>query len=156
MERHEFTFERHMPPGIDYEEALGLVETDDPRRAIAALRKRTVYVPWDPRPHGWLVTLHTAAYLERGDGRHLRAALRAAERAVEALGEMVAEGDEPCEARDLLVTVHTSRGTLRWLLGQLDAAADDMEKALFLDPDDADVAAYLGEIYAEMGRQFAA
>ncbi len=156
MRHHEFTFDRPMPPGMSYEEALQLVENGQSRRAMAALRTRTVYVPWDPRPHGWLVTLHTAAYLERGEGRHLRAALRSADRAVEALAEVVGEGAEASEARDLLVTVYSSRGTLRWLLGQLDAAADDMEKALFLDPDDGDVAAYLGEIYAEMGRQIAA
>lgn len=156
MERTDTIIERPLPPGKSYEDALELVERGCARSAIVALRARTVFVPWDPRPHGWLVTLHTAAYLEAGDGGHLRAALRAAGRAIEALGEVVGEGDGESEERDLLVTVYSSRGTLRWLLGQLDAAADDMEQALFLAPDDEDVAGYLGEIYADMGRMLAA
>lgn len=156
MEHADTIIERPLPPGVSYEQALDLVEQGCSHSAIVALRNRTVYVPWDPRPYGWLVTLHTAAYLEAGDGGHLRAALRSAGRAIEALGEVVAEGDTDSEERDLLVTVYTSRGTLRWLLGQLDAAADDMEQALFLAPDDEDVAGYLGEIYADMGRMLAA
>jgi tetratricopeptide (TPR) repeat protein len=155
MEQPDAILERPLPPGTSYEAALDLIERGNSRAAIAVMRRRTVYVPWDPRPHGWLVTLYAAVYLDGGDSGHLRAALGAAEPAIEALREMV-DDDEPSEERELLVTVHSSRGMLHWVMGRLEAAADDMEQALFLDPDDEDVARFLGQIYAELGRQVAA